>query len=245
MTRREVVRSFAVAGGAFATGCLPGLPGPDAKSPRLSARAGQPSASGTTGKSRHNMGKTEGVIYVPPQVTQQTAAPLMVFLHGAGGTVDPIIDAFIPAADAHGVILLAPFSDGETWDALFDVFGPDPARIDSALRWTFERWRIDPARIALTGFSDGASYALGIGRANGDLFSRLAAFSPGSLLNVDAIGRPKVFITHGTLDPVLSIELSRAIVPALRGFGYEVDFREFNGVHAIPIATASEFIASL
>jgi predicted esterase len=35
------------------------------------------------------------------------------------------------------------------------------------------------ATLAVSGFSDGASYALSIGPANGDLFTHVMAFSPG------------------------------------------------------------------
>ncbi|MGZ4788523.1 MAG: hypothetical protein ACXVZX_08375 [Terriglobales bacterium] len=38
---------------------------------------------------------------------------------------------------------------------------------------------MDPARIAIGGFSDGASYALTIGITNGRLFTHIVAFSPG------------------------------------------------------------------
>ena len=38
---------------------------------------------------------------------------------------------------------------------------------------------IDPSRIAMAGFSDGASYSLSVGLANGDLFSAVFGFSPG------------------------------------------------------------------
>jgi len=37
----------------------------------------------------------------------------------------------------------------------------------------------DPARVTLGGFSDGATYALSIGLANGDLFPQVIGCSPG------------------------------------------------------------------
>ena len=60
-----------------------------------------------------------------------------------------------------------------------DTFGPDVAYMDQALHHVFERYSIDPGRIGLAGFSDGASYALSLGVANGDLFTHIMAFSPG------------------------------------------------------------------
>jgi phospholipase/carboxylesterase len=58
-------------------------------------------------------------------------------------------------------------------------YGPDVKFIVRALRQTFDRLPVDPRRLAVTGFSDGASYALSVGLTNGDLFTHVIAFSPG------------------------------------------------------------------
>jgi phospholipase/carboxylesterase len=99
----------------------------------------------------------------------------------------------------------------------------------------FARVAVDPARVAVGGFSDGATYALALGLANGDLFSRVAAFSPGFVIPAPTRGRPRFFVSHGTADPILPIDqCSRIIVPRLRSRGYDVTFREFEGRHEMP-----------
>ena len=113
--------------------------------------------------------------------------------------------------------------------------------IDRALARVFRSCAIDPARIAVEGFSDGASYALALGLANGDLFRRIVAFSPGFLVLSDAAGKPGVFVSHGTRDDVLDIDRSsRVIVPRLRRAGYEVQYKEFDGGHRVPPEIAME-----
>jgi phospholipase/carboxylesterase len=88
--------------------------------------------------------------------------------------------------------------------------------------------------VACTGFSNGASYTLSLGLTNGDLFSRLVAFSPGFMAPTELRGRPEVFIAHGTQDNALPIDqTSRSIVPELRAAGYDVIYREFEGKHEI------------
>jgi phospholipase/carboxylesterase len=104
--------------------------------------------------------------------------PLMVMLHGAGGSARSVSFTF-PLAEERGVVILAPESRAATWDGVRGEFGPDVAFIDRALRATFQRVRLDTARLAIGGFSDGASYALSLGIANGDLFTHVIAFSPG------------------------------------------------------------------
>lgn len=94
---------------------------------------------------------------------------------------------------------------------------------------------------AAAGFSDGATYALALGRANGTLFSRIIAFSPGFLIPAHLRGSPRIFISHGRQDDVLLIDsCSRIIVPRLRRDGYDVTYREFDGEHEVPDAIVRE-----
>jgi predicted esterase len=93
--------------------------------------------------------------------------------------------------------------------------------------------------VAVSGFSDGASYALSLGLANPDVFSHVLAWSPGFIIPTPpppvTSQLPKFFISHGVEDSVLGIErCSRRIVPQLRGRGAEVNYQEFSGRHEIP-----------
>jgi predicted esterase len=146
-----------------------------------------------------------------------------------------------PLADAARVILLAPDSRGGTWDVLLGEFGPDIRAIDEALDWTFERCSVDRRHLAIGGFSDGASYALSVGLANGNLFTHVLAFSPGIMEPPALVGRPWIFVSHGTGDDVLPIDVtSRAFVPKLEGAGYRVRYQEFEGPHTVPTEIARE-----
>ena len=113
--------------------------------------------------------------------------------------------------------------------------------IDSALALAFRRCNVDPQRIALAGFSDGATYSLSMGVANGDLFNELIAFSPGYFAPPGTRGTPRVFVAHGTSDPVLSFAYTRDhIVPTFERAGYDVRFVEFDGGHTVTRAVAEE-----
>jgi predicted esterase len=95
----------------------------------------------------------------------------------------------------------------------------------------------------VAGFSDGATYALALGRANGELFSDILAFSPGFLVPVHPAGRPRIYVSHGRSDPILPIDAcSRVLVPLLRRDGYEVAYREFEGSHEVPPAVAQDAV---
>jgi phospholipase/carboxylesterase len=125
--------------------------------PRLSARPGAPTLTSPNGRQSFTTPEVRGGIYVATGVDRLRPAPLLLFLHGANRTVDPFLDRHQPAAERAGVIVLAPFAAVGTWDAVRGAFGPDVAGLDSALRWVFERWTIDPGRVAVSGFSDGAT----------------------------------------------------------------------------------------
>lgn len=178
----------------------------------------------------------DGLLVVPPAVEAGRELPLVVGLHGAGGAGRGRARWIGPLAEAHGFLLLAPDSRGRTWDAIRGEYGEDVEFIERAVQWVFERCPVDRARMFLEGFSDGASYALGLGLANGDLFPKIAAFSPGFIPDPGiGNGTPGIFISHGTSDRILPIDrTSRRIVPRLRAAGLAVSYHEFTGDHEIP-----------
>ena len=156
-------------------------------------------------------------------------------LHGAGGTGSQALSLVADRAVRHGVLVLAPDSEGATWDVIRQDYGPDVAFIDRALDRAFRMFTVDPERNAVGGFSDGASYALSIGLTNGGLFRDVLAFSPGFAAPTQTEDSPRIFISHGTEDRVLPIDrCSRRLAPALRKAGFDLDYREFPGGHVVP-----------
>jgi phospholipase/carboxylesterase len=187
----------------------------------------------------------DGLVYLPASAPA-AGAPLAVLLHGAGGDAERMLAMLKPVADAAGIVLLVPESRHATWDVIIGGFGPDVEFIGGALRRVLADHAIDRGRVAIAGFSDGASYALSIGLANGDVFSRVLAFSPGFMAPPERIGRPAIYVSHGTEDRVLPIDgCSRRLVPRLERAGYEVRYREFVGGHAVPPDVAAEAFALL
>ena len=176
----------------------------------------------------------DALLYVPDSV--RDPAPLVLYLHGATGDEQQGIRRLRALADEFGCLLLSPASQEGTWDAIRSGYGRDVRFIDQALTKVFAQRRVDARKIAVCGFSDGASYALGLGLSNGDLFRAVIAFSPGFVPSgVEQTGTPRIFISHGTRDQILPIDSSsRRLVPQFERAGYEVKFREFDGPHTVP-----------
>lgn len=212
-------------------------------SARLNARPGNPSGTVTAGLNRLGLGQSrDGYLYVPASYVAGHPMPFLLALHGAGIPAQGPLNLWSSYADSHGFLLLSVDSADYTWDAIHGGYGTDVAFIDSALRRAFSRVTIDPAHLAVSGFSDGASYALGLGLANGDLFRRTLAHSPGFIAASDTppTGHTEFFFSHGVQDQILPIDYaSRRIVPALKRDGYTVTYVEFQGGHQVPPEVAA------
>lgn len=202
------------------------------------------------------------LVYRPPNLPTG-ARPLLVILHGFGQDPTNFLRSFTHWADRCGAILIGPVAQHVTWDIIArsrdldnrvtrpsvapKKFGQDARRIDRDLALLFADAPIDPDRVALLGFSDGASYALSLGLANPRLFPSIIAFSPGFALWPDRVAlRQKVFIAHGTKDTRLAFANTRdGIVKPLQETGVDVQFRQFEGDHVLvrPIVQESLTLA--
>ena len=160
-------------------------------------------------------------------------SPLLVWFHGAGGSAALAVPAVQGPVATHGAAALVPSSVGATWDLLQGGLGPDTGPLDRALAHVFAT--LDVSRVAFGGFSDGASYALSLGLANGDLVEAVLAFSPGFCAPPRRVGRPRCWVVHGTADEVLPVDrCGRRVVEQLQGQGHDVAYEEFDGAHVLP-----------
>jgi len=228
-------------------GCTGRLPevspfswGASAEAARLTARppgAAPATPAPTSGQHTLDLGPGPEVLVRVPAPSENNTGPqrLVLTLHGAGGDAPGGLAPLLPLADAHRLLLVAPHSRDSTWDVITQGgWGSDVHRIDQALTQVFATHPVDPTRLAISGFSDGASYALSLGLANADLFTHVLAFSPGFVVPTPRTGTPRVYLSHGRADTVLPIDrTSRRIVPQLRAAGVATEYHEFDGPHTV------------
>lgn len=91
--------------------------------------------------------------YLPMGVSPDDAAPLVIFLHGAGGMPEHYHDHLEGHADALDVVLLLPESAGQGWG------GADTTTIVQGLDAVEDELMIDDRRIYLAGHSAGGAFA--------------------------------------------------------------------------------------
>ena len=176
-------------------------------------------------------GPDEGILYVPSSYRPGTPAPLAISLHGCCGEAGSGLSLIKDYAEPNGMIVVAPQGSGGSWDVLYGGFGSDVALIDAALTEVFANYAVDPNRVAIGGFSDGASYALSLGLTNGDLFTHVISHSPGFMAPGELQGKPLIYVAHGREDRTLSFENTVEMVRELEQQGYRVIFRPFDAGH--------------
>ena len=204
------------------------------------AAAGEPPATGVLKLGLSTGSGRDGYVFIPSTYTPATPAPLIVSLHGANKTAFNGMATMVDAATAAGAIIIAPSSrDPVTWDMFGAGFGADVAYINASIAQVADLYAIDPTRVAIQGFSDGATYALSLGLASGKTFTHVIAFSPGGVAPPQLSGTPQVFISAGQKDNVFPYAAMTQVACQLAANGYPVTFETFAGGHEVPTAIAA------
>jgi phospholipase/carboxylesterase len=186
-------------------------------------------------------------LYVPEHYTPDRNWPLVMALHGGSGTGHQFLWSWLRDARSRGAILVAPSSLGATW-ALSgeDVDTPNLHRMLDFIR---SNWSIDPARILLTGMSDGGTFTYVSGLQEDAPFTHLApisaAFHPLLFAMIDAtrLSNLPVHITHGALDWMFPVTMAREAASTLKAAGADVTLRElFDLSHTYPREINAELL---
>ena len=191
-----------------------------------------------TGTGRITHGEQLAYVVTPATLDPERTYPLVVVLHGAGRQDEQIVRGLQGEPDRRQTIFVVPRSHQMTWDLIAGGDGEDLAFLDGVLQSLYRRFRIDPARQAIVGFSDGASYGLGVGLSNPRIFSAVMAWAAG-FLAIDAQNlhpddpKPRVLLEYGTRDQLFPFD--RVAVPMrdlLTELGYTLEFRvDEGGIH--------------
>ncbi len=185
----------------------------------------------------------------------------LVLLHGRGADehdLFPLLDALDPERRLRGLTPGGPLAlppGGRHWYRLGGIPTPEAETFWPSFTQLGELLDGLQEPIVLGGFSQGAvmSYALALGRSPAKrpaALMPLSGFMPsveGLDLDLTGIEGLPVAIAHGTLDPVIPVEYSRAARDALAAAGADVAFHESPVGHTIDpqnIAALRGFVAA-
>jgi phospholipase/carboxylesterase len=178
-------------------------------------------------------------LYVPEYYAPDRPWPLVMALHGGGGNGRAFLWSWLREARAHGAVLVSPTASGEAW-ALDgpDIDTPNLARILDQVRG---RWNIDPARLLLTGMSDGGTFTYVSGLEPRSPFTHLAPMSASfhpllaQMADPDRMRDLPIFLVHGAMDWMFPVQVAREAQQALTAAGARVTYREIEDLgHCYP-----------
>ncbi|MGD0430116.1 MAG: hypothetical protein ABSA58_03395 [Acetobacteraceae bacterium] len=169
-------------------------------------------------------------VYVPEYLTRDTQAPVVFALHGGSGHGRIFLWSWLREARSRGVILVAPTATGDTWSLMEPEV--DSSHLSRILEYVRRHWSINPAKLLLSGMSDGGTFTLLSGLDRDSPFTHLApvaaSFHPllVTMTEPERIRGLPIYLVHGALDWMFPIQTGRTAHQALTMAGADVVFRE-------------------
>src|SRR5919106_1028883 len=179
--------------------------------------------------------------------------PTIVCLPGGGADMRDLA-GLAPAIDQQGYLYICPnapltisIGPGYTGQAWYEPGGnPNPAAMEQALmaldgviRNVFAAYQVAAGQAILLGFSQGGAITYRYGMLRPEMFAGLVILSgvlrdPQALLpHLPARRDQRIFIAHGSHDPVVPVDLSRDAVDFLAAQGYLPVYHEYSMGHEI------------
>jgi phospholipase/carboxylesterase len=207
----------------------------------LAARLAEPAQQNSGIIHDHNEPGSRGgfSLYVPEYYTPDRAWPLVMALHGGSGNGRGFLWSWLRDARSHGAVLVAPTATGNTWALMGDdTDSPNLARILDIVR---SRCNIDPARLLLTGMSDGGTFCYVSGLESASPFTHLApvaaTFHPlmAEMADAERLRGLPIYLVHGQLDWMFPVQVARQTQALLSAAGTDVTYRELEDLsHCYP-----------
>lgn len=202
----------------------------------------------------------------PPRTALQTASPLLLLLHGVGShegdlvQLAPFLDGRFFVISARAPVTLAPGM--YAWfevqlDPGRPIINPQQAessriRLVGFIDEAIETYRLDPSRVYLMGFSQGAIMSLSVALTRPEKVAGIVAMSGRILPEIapmiappEALRGLPIFVAHGTEDQVLPVHHGRAARDLLQRLPLALTYREYAMGHQVTEESLTEIAAWL
>ncbi len=193
-------------------------------------------------------------VYVPQSYDGTRPFPLIVALHGAGGSESAMIVArngqMKKLAEKHGYIVASPlgYRPRGGYGRIPKEFSPNPflkrvrelseKDVMNVLKLVRAEYRIDDRRIYLMGHSMGGTGTWRLAAKYPDMWAAIAPVSAGGArpeeINLEAMRHIPVLVCHGDRDAKAPVENARAMVARMKELGMTYEYWEKRGgTHAL------------
>jgi len=188
-------------------------------------------------------------ILVPAGYDGTRPYPLIVALHGMGGTHDTLFEmngGILPrATEDGGYILVSPMGyrrHGGYGSDRVEGASASPTRrqltrlsyldVINVLELVREEYEIDDSRIYLMGGSMGGGGTWRIASRHPEIWAAIAPICPGTTpdeIDLEGMRHIPVVVTHGDADTTVPVERSRTMTAAMEELGMTYEYHEIEG----------------
>jgi len=174
-------------------------------------------------------------LVVPTAASTDRKLPLVFAFHGLGDTKDRFasFSRLDQTAEANGFVLAFPNALAFFWPVTIDLARHDLAFFDALYAALSLSYNVDPSRVYVVGYSNGAYFAHLLAMARSERVAAIAVHSGGLPL---IQGMPRgaerkygVFAVHGATDPVVPVSESRHVRDVYAAAGHRVEYLELPG----------------
>ena len=204
------------------------------------------------------------VTILPEAYSASKSYPLIILLHGYGSTMHDLA-SLAPEIDPHNFVYVCPNAPhpislgpgltGFAWARLERNYIEQDKNLTAKLFNVFleeilAKYQPSSGQILIGGFSQGAMVSYRIGLPKPNLFAGIIALS-GRIDDQAAINNhlppqqrtQKVFIAHGTNDPLISIDQAKQSLHFLEAHGYNPNYFEYDMAHEITSQVLTDLTA--
>lgn len=177
-------------------------------------------------------------LYVPDQLQPDKSYPMIVILHGLGGSGDTTIESWVKRLGSEFIIVCPSYPMGAWWTMAAENM------VLGLIRSVEAQYPVDYNRVFLAGMSNGAIGAYMIGMFYPDYFAGIVpiagAITERYMHFLVNLNNTPIYMIQGKNDPIFPIQFSRRINKILSDMKYPVTYREHeesgtaHGGHFLP-----------
>lgn len=189
-------------------------------------------------------------LYAPETLEPGRDYPLVVILHGMGGSGDRTLQSWLPRLKHEDFIILCPSYPAGAWWSL-----KAEEMLFGLIQNTKRQYPVDHNRVFLAGLSNGAIGAYMIGMFYPDRFAGIVpiagAITDRYLNFLVNLKNTPIYSIQGTQDPIFPIQYSRRIRTILNDLKYPLEYHEHreqglaHGGHFLPESEVPGLVAWL